>query len=245
MLSVVLPAYNEADNVRPMVESGIAALGGLVDALEFVVVDDGSTDQTWAVLSGMAARDGRVRPVRHVTNRGYGAALKTGLGAARHDLIFFTDADRQFDMSEVARLLEKANHWDVVAGYRAPRRDSAIRRLNAVCWTHLVNQLYGLGVRDVNCAFKLFHRRVLDTVEIRSQGALVNTEILAQVRGAGFRIAEVPVRHYPRVAGIQTGGRLDVILKAMAELALNHRRIRGFSRPRQGRPASSRPPGPT
>ncbi len=231
MLSVVLPAHNEADNVEPVIRGGLAALDGIVEPLEFVVVDDGSTDGTWDVLSDLAAIEPRVRPVRHRSNLGYGAALTTGLRAARHDLVFFTDADRQFDLGELPGLLERSGGADVIAGYRSPRRDPGLRRLNARAWSVLVNALYGLGVRDPNCAYKLFHRRVLDSIDIQSQGALVNTEILAQVRGAGFRIEEVPVSHYPRLTGRQSGGRLDVILRAGLELLWHHRRLRASARP--------------
>ncbi len=230
MLSVVLPAHNEADNLRPLLRDGMAALGPLAHPLEFVVVDDGSTDGTWALLRDLAAADARVRPVRHTVNQGYGAAVATGLAAARHDLVLLCDADRQFDLADAPALLDAASDADVVAGYRAPRRDPSGRRLLGQTWSRLVGTLYSLGVRDVNCALKLFHRRALETVEIRSRGALVSAEILAQVRGAGHRIAEVPVGHYPRVAGEQSGARWDVVARAVSELVANHRRLRASRR---------------
>ncbi|MCP4872658.1 MAG: glycosyltransferase family 2 protein [Proteobacteria bacterium] len=244
MLSVVLPAHNEADNLAPMLRDGFAALDPLADPLEFVIVDDGSTDRTWAVLEQLAQSDARVRPVRHERNRGYGAALATGLAAARHDLVLLCDADRQFDLADAPAMLEAAEDSDVVAGYRAPRRDPGGRRFIGQTWSRLVGGLYGLGVRDVNCALKLFHRRALESVEIRSRGALVSAEILAQVRGAGHRIAEVPVRHYPRTAGAQSGARADVVLKALLELVQNHRRLRACARPPRGTGSRSRQSSP-
>lgn len=244
MLSVVLPAHNEAENLAPMLRDGLAALGPLADPLEFVIVDDGSTDGTWAVLEQLALDDVRVRPVRHATNLGYGAALATGLAAARHELVLLCDADRQFDLADAPALLHAAEDSDVVAGYRAPRRDPSGRRLIGQTWSHLVGRLYGLQVRDVNCALKLFHRRALESVEIRSRGALVSAEILAQVRGAGHRISEVPVNHYPRTAGTQSGARVDVVLKALLELAQNHRRLRAFARLRPGTGSRTRQPSP-
>ncbi len=230
MLSVVLPAHNEEANLDQVLRTGLRALGSNGRAVEFVVVDDGSTDRTWSVLSSLSEDDGRVRPVRHDRCRGYGAAVRTGLEAARGDLVLLCDADNQFDLGEAPALLSKADDGDVVAGYRAVRRDSRTRRLAGVAWSRLVNALYDVGVRDVNCAFKLFHRRVLDGLEIRSEGALVNAEILAQVRGAGGRIVEVPVTHRPRVAGDQSGGRPGVILRAGWELVRNHKRLRRFAR---------------
>jgi len=239
MLSVVLPAHNEAENLAPMLRDGLAALGPLADPLEFVVVDDGSTDRSWALLQDLAGDDARIRPLRHHRNRGYGAALATGLAAARHDLVLLCDADRQFDFADAPALLDLASEVDVVAGYRAPRRDPSGRRFIGQTWSGVVGWMYGLGVRDVNCALKLFHRRALDSVEIRSHGALVSAEILAQVRGAGHRIGEVPVRHYPRTAGEQSGARPDVVLKALMELAVNHRRLRAFGRLRPETGSSS------
>lgn len=230
MLSVVLPAHNEEANLGPLLDGGLAALGDLADPLEFVVVDDGSTDGTWSLLAARASADERVRPVQHVRQQGYGAAVRTGLRAARHDLVLLCDADRQFDLADAPALLSLAGRGDVVAGYRAQRRDPGLRRLAGAAWTELVNRLYGIGVRDVNCAFKLFHRRVLQDVEILSDGALVNAEILAQVRGAGGRIVEVPVSHQRRRAGQQSGGSPAVVAFAVWELAKNHRRMRRFAR---------------
>jgi glycosyltransferase involved in cell wall biosynthesis len=242
MLSVVLPAHNEAENLRPLLREGFAALGPLADPLEFVIVDDGSTDGTWLVLEELAREEPRIRPLRHARNLGYGAAVATGLAAARHELVLLCDADRQFDLADASAFLDLANEVDVVVGRRAPRQDPCFRRLLGEAWSRLVGNLYGLGVNDVNCALKLFHRRALETVEIRSRGALVNAEILAQVRGAGHRIAEVPVRHYPRRAGTQSGARPEVVLRAIAELVMNHRRLRAYARPRPETQSSSRPP---
>jgi glycosyltransferase involved in cell wall biosynthesis len=197
----------------------VEVLDALVPRWEIVVVDDGSQDGTARVLEGEGRRDPRIRAVRHRVNQGYGAALRSGFLAARHELIFFTDADLQFDLREVGSLLALASRADIVAGYRHPRRDPWNRRLNAWAWGRLVNGLFDLGVADVNCAFKLFHRRVLDSIDIRSSGAFVNTEILAQARAAGFSLAQVPVSHYPRRHGEQTGARPAVVLRAFVDLA--------------------------
>ncbi|NOY26842.1 MAG: glycosyltransferase family 2 protein [Oligoflexia bacterium] len=217
-LSVVLPAFNEAPNIWQSVAAGRQVLDGLGLDWEIVAVDDGSTDHTWAILKDMQALDGRVLPVRHGRNLGYGAALQTGFRAASRDLVFFTDADLQFDMAELPRLIALASRYDIVAGFRSPRRDPMVRRLNGWAWGRLVQALFNVPVRDVNCAFKLFHRRVLDQILVRSGGAFVNTEILVRARAAGFRLTEVAVSHHPRQAGSQTGARPAVVLRALAEL---------------------------
>jgi glycosyltransferase involved in cell wall biosynthesis len=221
-LSLVLPAFNEASNLP----EGLAearevfsrAGAGRLD-WEVVVVDDGSADETAAVVRALAELEPRIRLVQHAQNRGYGAALRSGFEAATKSWVMFTDADLQFDLAEVDRLLAHTARFEIISGYRAPRRDPWNRRANAWAWGRLVNTVFDLGVRDVNCAFKLFRRDVLEGVRIRSSGAFVNTEILARARAAGFRIKEVPVSHFPRRHGVQTGAHPKVVLRAFGELA--------------------------
>ena len=238
-MSVILPALNEAENLRRGLGPTVDALTALSVDWEIVVVDDGSTDSTWAIVSDWHARDPRVRGVRHSQNQGYGAALRTGFRSARHERIFFTDADLQFDLRELPLLLEHADDHDIVAGYRRFRRDPPHRRLNAWAWGRLVDSLFDLGVRDVNCAFKLFRREVLEDAVIRSEGAFVNTEILARARASGFSVLQVPVTHYPRTYGEQTGARPRVVLRAFTELGRLYHELRGASSRR--RPAAASP----
>jgi glycosyltransferase involved in cell wall biosynthesis len=153
-----------------------------------------------------------------VENRGYGAALKSGILAARYDYIFFTDSDGQFDLQELENLIEWAGHYEIVTGYRAKRQDPPHRLINAWGWKTLVRMVLGVKVRDIDCAFKIFQRSVFDRVQIRSVGAMVNTEILAQAKSFGMRIHEVKVSHYPRRAGKPSGANLRVIAKAFREL---------------------------
>ncbi|MEM9176931.1 MAG: glycosyltransferase family 2 protein [Myxococcota bacterium] len=219
-LSLVFPAFNEAENLPTLLESATKIGDQLGVAFEIVIVDDGSEDESAAVLARWIARDPRIRSVRHPTNRGYGAALRAGLREARGDLVFFSDADLQFDLREIALLLAQADEADVdiVAGYRAPRRDPWLRRVIARVWGDLVRALFALPVRDIDCAFKVFRREVLDAIPIESVGAFVNTEILVRARAAGFRIRQIPVTHRPRRSGRQTGADPRVIFRALAEL---------------------------
>jgi glycosyltransferase involved in cell wall biosynthesis len=159
-----------------------------------------------------------VRTIHHSTNRGYGAALKSGIIAAKHDLIFFTDSDGQFDLKELRQLIRWSDEYQIVAGYRKKRRDPAYRLVNALAWKVLVRIVLGLKVRDIDCAFKLFHREVFNRVQIRSVGAMVNTEILVQAMRLGMRIHEVEVTHFPRQHGKPSGANVRVILKAFREL---------------------------
>ena len=231
-LSVVLPAFNEAQNIQNTVGGLLEILPELVSAFEVIVVDDGSRDSTRRLAEDYARRDARVRTLHHPHNRGYGAALKSGILASRMEYIFFTDADGQFDLDDLRGLLHHAGSHDIIAGYREQRSDPWPRRMNGMAWGMLVDGLFDLGVRDVDCAFKVFHRRVFERIPIFSVGAFVNTEILVRARAEGFSIDQVPVRHFPRRFGRQSGADLQVVAKAFAELW----RLYGDLKTVQGRP---------
>ncbi len=224
-LSLVFPAFNEADNLPRLLESALSIGERLGLPFEIVIVDDGSRDRSAELLADWCRRDPRIRAVHHAANRGYGAALRSGLHEARGDLVFFSDADLQFDLAEIRRLLEHAEEFEIVAGYRAPRRDPWHRRVIARVWGVLVGALFDLRVRDIDCAFKVFRRDVLQAIPIESIGAFVNTEILVRARAAGFRIKQVPVSHRRRRQGRQTGARPRVIARALVEMTQLYREL--------------------
>lgn len=184
-----------------------------------IVVNDGSRDGTGEVVRALARDYPAVRTVEHPSNRGYGAALHSGFTAAGKPWVFMTDADCQFDLSEIHAFLPHIAQYDMVIGYRAPRRDPLHRRLYGWGWNWLVRLTLGSPARDVDCAFKLFRREILDHIAITSRGATFSAEFIVRARRAGFRIRQVPVTHLPRLAGHPTGGRLDVIARAFRELA--------------------------
>lgn len=217
-LSVIFPAFNEEANIRHTVEAARLVLPKLAQTWEIILVNDGSRDATTPICDELAEQYPEVRAIHHTDNRGYGAALKSGILAARHDFIFFTDSDGQFDLQELENLIDFAGHYEIVTGYRAKRQDPPHRLINAWGWKTLVRMVLGVKVRDIDCAFKIFQRSVFDRVQIRSVGAMVNTEILAQAKSFGMRIHEVKVSHYPRRAGKPSGANLRVIIKAFKEL---------------------------
>lgn len=226
-ISMVFPAYNEEQNIEKAITLARQAASKHFANVEIVVVNDGSADGTHDILERLRAESGdSLTAIHFPRNRGYGAALRTGLYAARGDLVFFSDSDLQFDLQEIPRLLEWIHDYDIVAGYRFKRADPWIRRLNAWGWRTLVRMLLGLKVRDIDCAFKLFRRDVFSRVQMVAVGAMINTELLSLASQAGLRIKEVPVSHYPRTAGTQTGAKLSVILKAFRELLAMRRRLR-------------------
>ncbi len=233
-LSVVLPAFNEQYNLRCTVEAARRILPTVADKWEIIVVNDGSGDATARICDTLVSQIPEVRAVHHTGNSGYGAALKSGIIAARHDWIFFSDSDGQFDFAEISRLLEYAETSDIVAGYRKRRNDPPYRALNALGWNLLVRLSLGVAVRDIDCAFKLFRRTVFERVQIRSVGAMVNTEILSQAFRFGMRIKEVEVTHYPREHGQPSGAKLRVILKAFRELFRMWWKLRNITHEQEG-----------
>ena len=217
-LSVFFPCYNEEGNLSRVVAEAMDFLPTVTDDFELIVVDDGSEDATGRIADELAAGDERIRVVHHETNRGYGAALRSGFAAATKELIFYTDGDGQFDIAELGTLLARIGEVDIVSGYRRRRSEGWLRRLNAYLWGALVQRVLGFRCRDVDSAFKLYRREVFESIEMRSTGALIDAEILARARRAGFTLAQVPVSHRPRLAGRQTGANLRVIARAFKEL---------------------------
>jgi glycosyltransferase involved in cell wall biosynthesis len=217
-LTVSLPAYNEAENIARMIEMVRSKVGPLVDDLEIIVVNDGSADDTGRIVERIGQTDPRVRLIEHPVNLGYGAAVRDAVWAASKELIFFTDSDLQFDSAELARFLPLLAKADMVIGYRQARSDPWYRTFFGHGWSWLVNLLFGYVARDVDCAFKLFKREVIDTIHVESGGAMFSAEFLVRAKQAGFRIIEQPVDHYPRQAGSQTGANMRVILRAFREL---------------------------
>lgn len=218
-LSVVLPARNEEESIEAVVSTVLERCVGRLSDLEILVVDDGSRDRTAARVHALASREPAVRLLRHEAGRGYGAALRTGFSASRFEWVFYTDADGQFPLAELPGILDSLGSERVVVGYRASRADAPTRRLLGRAWSGLVRRALGVSARDVNCAFKLFPRRLLDGAELSSDGAAISAELLRVFERASVPVHEVAVEHRPRAAGTPTGARPAVVLRAITELA--------------------------
>ena len=203
-LTLIMPAYNEAAVIEITIREGVAALRSLGIEFELLVVDDGSSDQTGDIARAVSVEFEEVHVIQHEHNRGYGAALRTGFGRATKSLIGFTDADCQFDLQELDRLLLIARDHDAACGYRTERQDTQARLLYSAIYNLLVRTLLGTHVRDCDCAMKVFRRAALEAVSIQSDGFFVDAEILCRFRQAEFSIVEVGVTHRPRLAGKST-----------------------------------------
>ena len=219
-LSIFFPAYNEEANIREAVEEAIRVVeeSPYVGLYEIIIVNDGSKDGTLALARELETLYPAVRVLDHGRNRGYGAALRSGIAAAKMDYIFFTDADLQFDIVELQHLLVHLGQYQVAIGYRSPRKDPFMRLLNAYGWNALNRLLFGLQVRDIDCAFKVFRRELVQSLPLRSRGAMLSAEILIRLKRQGVAIKEVPVSHLPRVAGSPTGAKPTVIIRAFREM---------------------------
>jgi glycosyltransferase involved in cell wall biosynthesis len=223
-LSYFFPAHNEEANLAGLVEEALATLPRLADEFEVLIVDDGSRDATGRIADELsAAHPGLVRAVHHPTNLGYGAALRSGFRAAQLEHVAFTDGDRQFHVEDLGRLIERMaapDRPDVVVGFRIRRADPLVRTLYARAY-RLANRIFfGLRVRDVDCACKLFRRPALEGIGVESGGAFFSAELMIKLHAAGRTIAEVGVPHYPRTAGSPTGAKPSVIVRAVRDFWL-------------------------
>ncbi|MEO7002581.1 MAG: glycosyltransferase family 2 protein [Ktedonobacterales bacterium] len=229
-ISVVLPAYNEEAVIAQTVRYCADVLGQMAPDYEIIVVDDGSRDRTGAICDALAAQNPRVRVIHNRPNRGYGGALIAGFAAASKQLTFFMDADGQFDIADLAQLLPlREQGYRAILGYRRHRQDSFLRLVNAWGWKLLVSTLFGLRVRDVDCAFKVYDTALVRALDVRAEGAMVNTEMLVKLKRLHIPTIEVPVRHLPRQHGTATGANLGVIAHAFRELLRLHSKLRAWN----------------
>jgi glycosyltransferase involved in cell wall biosynthesis len=237
-LSIVLPCHDEAANVQRAIEEAGSAAAMVADAHEILVVDDGSRDATRELAVHCAAEDFRVRVLCHGENRGYGAAVRTGLAVARLEWILLTDGDLQFDLTDLVTFVPVAPSADIVAGYRMHRADPPHRVINGKAWNFLVRRAFDVPLRDVDCAFKLMRRDLVQRLPLTAEGAMVSTELIARAVEAGARITELGVHHRPRPAGRSSGASPRVVLRAFGELRAVRAELRTPA------PAATPPPRP-
>lgn len=220
-LSVFFPAYNEGGQIENTVKKALSILDKIAGKWEILIINDGSSDDTLKIATGLAAGDKRIKVINHKVNRGYGAALKSGFYKSKYSWIAFTDSDGQFDFSEIEKLIKKQKETraDVVAGYYLKREVPFYRKVNTFLWQTVVYILFGLKVRDIDCAFKLISRDVIKKIpNLESErGAFISSEFLIKTKKSGFKIVETGVHHYPATRK-GTGANLNVIIKSFIDL---------------------------
>jgi glycosyltransferase involved in cell wall biosynthesis len=218
-LSVFFPAYHDEKNIEKTTLDALRAIREMgIRTFEIIIVEDGSPDRTGEVADALAAQHPEVRVIHHERNLGYGAALRAGFLAARHDWVFYTDGDHQFDLEELKRFVDLTAYADMVVGFRVNKRYSTYRKLTSFFYNLLLRLLFDVRDRDVDCAFKIYRRALFDHIGIESRDAFIDAEIAIKARLLDYRSIEVGVTHLPRLDGISTGARPSVIFRTLGEL---------------------------
>ena len=218
-ISFVYPAYNEQDNIADSIARAVSFAKKRNMRFEVIVVDDGSRDRTAEVVKEIVKSNKFVRLLQNRKNAGYGATVWKGLRAARFKLVFLTDSDMQFNLADLDKFLRLIDSHDAVIGFRSSRSDGFMRKINMYGWNILIRTFLGIKIKDVDCAFKLFKTKVIKNIKIQSKGAMFSAELMYRIQKKGFKVTQLPVRHYPRKKGVQTGASPRVIFKAFVELA--------------------------
>jgi glycosyltransferase involved in cell wall biosynthesis len=201
-LTIFFPCYTDAATIGSLVAASDTVASELTDDYEIIVVDDGSTDSSRELLDGLRRRFPCLRVVLHETNRGYGAALRSGFAHATKELVFYTDGDGQYDVFELRKLWPSMQEGvDVVNGYKIARSDPAYRMLIGALYAWLTRQLFQFHVRDIDCDFRVIRRRVFDTITLRHSTGVICLELVKKLELAGYRFVDFPVHHYHRSHG--------------------------------------------
>lgn len=213
-ISVIFPAYNEEASIVSTVSKARDFLKEAFKDFEIIIVNDGSCDRTGSLSREIAERFTKIKVIEHQENLGYAVSINDGLRLAEFELVFFSDSDGQFDTSEIRKLLEFIDEYDIVIGYRKTRRDPIVRKISSFFYNLIIRTFFKLDFKDFNCAFKLFKKNAINRIELKTKGYLVNVELIAKAKELGMRIKEVPITHYPRSAGHSKFGIKDILIGA-------------------------------
>jgi len=220
-VSFVIPMYNEELHIDHAINAAVEALTKYADDYEIVIVDDASTDGCPRIVAGRAAENPRIRMVRHEKNRKLGGALRSGFAAATKDVVLYMDADLPFDPDVLGRAIRamEVTGADVIAGYRHDRTMEGFRRtLYSYCYNALIGILFGWPHRDINFSFKLMKREVLQAIELKSEGSLIDAELIVKAKNHGFLIQQIGLDYFPRTRGVSHLSSPAVIVKILREL---------------------------
>jgi glycosyltransferase involved in cell wall biosynthesis len=251
-VSLVIPMFNEEENIEHAIAFAVDALERHAGDYEIVVVDDASEDRSPALVADLAAANPRICMQRHAVNRKLGASLKTGFAAARKDLVLYMDADLPFDPDVVGRAIQAllVTRADLIAGYRLDRTTEGLKRtIYSYLYNSLIGLLFGWPHRDINFSFKLIRREVLEAIDLKSEGSLIDAELIVKAKNLGFVIQQLGLDYFPRTRGNSTLSSPAVILKIFRELfdlypEMRHPRRRGEGAARPAEAAETPVPLP-
>jgi len=219
-LSFVFPMYNEEENIERMVAETLAVAGWVARDYEIVIVDDASTDRSGELADRLASRHPEVRVIHHEVNRKLGGTLRTGFAAARKEFVLYIDSDLPIDMGDVPDAAARLDGADMLIGYRLSRAEGPKRAIMSWGYNRLIRAAFGLKVRDVNFAFKLFRRDMLKDVALTSEGSFIDAELLIEAHRHGYSLREHGLNYYPRVAGVSNLSGLGIVAKILREMAV-------------------------
>lgn len=225
-LSVFFPIYNEVANLAPLIDSAEAIIPSLAKKYECILINDGSDDGSEETASSLIKDKKNWRLVSHQKNLGYGEVLKTGIREAKHEWLFFSDGDLQFDLKELRGFLPYTDKFAAIIGYRHKRAEGFRRSLNARLFKIYIDLLFRIHVKDIDCAFKLIRTNLLKKLQLNSGSAFTSSEILYRLKKAGVKFKEMPVTHYPRRYGQATGADVKVIMKACLQALKTYLKIK-------------------
>jgi glycosyltransferase involved in cell wall biosynthesis len=220
-ISLVVPMYNEELNIAHAIDAAVEALSKYADDYEIIIVDDASTDASPRIVAAVAEHNFRVRTIRHEKNRKLGGSLKTGFAAATKEVVLYMDADLPFDPDVIGRALRAMyiTGADVIAGYRLDRTIEGLKRaIYSYCYNALIGILFHWPHRDINFSFKLIRREVLQSIELKSEGSLIDAELIVKAKNHGFSIQQIGLDYFPRTRGVSHLSSPRVIFKILREL---------------------------
>ncbi|MDD5109022.1 MAG: glycosyltransferase family 2 protein [Candidatus Omnitrophica bacterium] len=227
-LSVILLSYNEAENIDEVIKSVLNKISSIISDFEIIVVDDGSKDRTFEILNGLKDYGNHIKIVRHLSNKGYGASFKSGLEKSKKDYVMMMDADGQFDITDLTKLIPYCLLYDMVIGFRMKRQDPFYRCILGNIFNFIIKIIFNIKVRDIDCGFKFFNKELLKTLTLNSNGFIINTEMVVLALKNGAKIKEVGISHYPRLYGRQKVLNFKTVLAIASDLlALKWRLLSG------------------
>jgi glycosyltransferase involved in cell wall biosynthesis len=201
-ISAFFPCYNDAGSIEEMVRRVNAVLPSVAEQYDITVVDDGSVDNSVAILEDLRCELPTLSIVRHTRNRGYGGALRSGFEAATKEFVFYTDGDGQYDPCELRKLAAlMGDRIGLVNGFKLSRSDPFYRKITGGAYEWMARRIFGTRIKDVDCDFRLIRTEYLRRVPLTFESGAIGLELIYNLQAAGCRMRETGVHHYPRLYG--------------------------------------------